>query len=120
MKKIIMIFAVLAISMMFANDLCLSTGDNSDRLSSNQSGVFSPGYINSTMQKTREIINQAESRKSPIEVRSDAVKDDISNKVVEDNTDKPKLELKKKTGGGGDASNVAKSASSEKVPVRPD
>jgi type IV secretory pathway TrbF-like protein len=113
MKKLTIILTILGVSMMFAHGSYSAMNDKSDRLSGSQSSVFSPGYINSTMQKTREIINQAESRKSPIEVRSDAVKDDISNKVAEDNADKPKLDLKKKVGGTGDQSQRSSAASSD-------
>jgi hypothetical protein len=74
--------------------------DRGDRLSSGQSSVFSPGYINATMQKTKEIINQVENNKNPLEMRSRAMENKLSNKVDEDSADKPKLDLKKKTGGG--------------------
>lgn len=99
MKKLTIILTILAISMIFAQGSYSAMDDKSDRLSNEQSNVFSPGYINASMQKTKEIINQTQKNKSPLEMRSDTMEDKLSNKVAEDNADKPELELKKKKGG---------------------
>ncbi|MCX5667932.1 MAG: dockerin type I domain-containing protein [Candidatus Omnitrophica bacterium] len=106
MKRLTIILTILAISIIFAHGAYAAMDDRSDRLSNEQSGVFSPGYINAAKQKTQAIINQVEKNKSPLEKRSDAMDDKLSNKVVEDNADKPKLDLKKKTGGSGEVKAV--------------
>jgi len=106
MKKLTIILTILAISIISAQCSYAAMDDKSDRLSNEQSGVFSPGYINATMQKTQSIIKQTDKNRSPIEAKSDAVKADLSNKVAEDSADKPKLDLKKKTGGSGEGKAV--------------
>ena len=94
---------------------CLAIENRSERLSSDQASVFSPGYINATRQRTNEIINQSSKSKSLMENIVEYVKDKLSNDVSEDAANKVKPELKRKTSGTGEQD--AESSASEKIPV---
>jgi len=71
--------------------------DSSDKLSQNQSSVFSPGYINASKQKTDAIIYQQNKPKTFMENAMEYVNNKLGRKVTEDAVDKPVPELKKKT-----------------------
>jgi hypothetical protein len=87
----------VAISMIAA---CVYAGDdNSDKLSTNQSYTFSPGYINATMQKTHDIIRRLDSIKSNSEIMVENAENKLAGDIVEDAGTKATVELKKKTGG---------------------
>ena len=115
MKKISAIFAILAISILFAQGSYAAMDDKSDQLSNNQSSVFSPGYINASKQKTDSIIYQQSKPKTFMENAMDYVKNKLGKDVAEDAVDKPELELKKKTGGSGENLQVKSESTSTQI-----
>jgi len=72
-------------------------GDNSDRLSSTSSSVFSPGYINAAKQKTEAVIGQLDPKKSFMERLVDNIKAGVADNVDETADSKATVEIKKKT-----------------------
>ena len=74
-----------------------SSGDNSDRLSSGSSSVFSPGYINAAKQKTEVIRDQVYPQKSFMERLVESIKKGLSNNVDETADTKVTADVKKKT-----------------------
>ena len=96
--------------------------DKSDKLSNDQSNVFSPGYINATMQKTQAIIKQAEYGKSSmgnnIENADEVTENKLSSQVNENAADKPAFKLQKKTSDMGQSS--SKQVSSVKSVLAPE
>ncbi len=101
-KTIILMMILVFISLAATDILYSEMNDKTDRLSQNQSNVFSPGYINAAKQKTESIIGQLDPKKSFMEKVVEYVQNKVSNKVMEDSTDKVQPELKKKTGGSGE------------------
>ncbi len=103
--------------MAFITFSCADMDERSDRLSSGQLSVFSPGYVNATMQKTREIMYQSNRHKGPIENVTESIKDKLSDKVMEDSANEVKPELRKKKGGdaGNSAQNVSTASIESKV-----
>jgi len=71
--------------------------DNSDRLSSTSSSVFSPGYINAAKQKTEAITNQMYPQKSFMERLVENIKGGVANNVDEAADTKVVADVKKKT-----------------------
>ena len=101
--KLMILIMMLALASLYTADTLYSgMNDKTDRLSGEQSGVFSPGYVNAAMQKTREIINQSNQYNSPIENTTELAKDKLSDKVMEDSANKVMPELKKKTSATGE------------------
>ena len=95
--KIVILTMILVFASLYAADVLYSAmNDRSDRLSNDQAGVFSPGYINAAKQKTENIINQSSKPKSLMENIAEYVKNKLGDKVNEDAADKPTPELKKK------------------------
>ena len=78
--------------------------DNTDRLSSGQSSVFSPGYLNAAKQQAYETIKQSNQSKSWWDNLVDKVKNKMSNKVEEAANTKVTVEVKKKVSGGAPGS----------------
>jgi len=95
----------LRITIALLISLTISTGyayawnssDHTERLSSGQSNVFSPGYINAAKQQAMEVSRQANQSKSWWDKLVDTIKNKMSSDVVEDANTKVKPELKKKT-----------------------
>ncbi|MDP3792076.1 MAG: hypothetical protein Q8R38_08565 [Candidatus Omnitrophota bacterium] len=109
MKRLAVVFTILAISAVFAQGSYSAMDDKSDLLSNEQTGIFSPGYINATKQKTDAIINQINGKKNNLSNTSAEYMDtNLSDKVKEDAMNKPTLELKKKTSQAVAASGEAK------------
>jgi len=100
MKKIITVFAILAISIIFIQGSYAGMEDKSDKLSQNQSNVFSPGYINASKQKTDAIIYQQNKPKTLMENVTEYVREKLGRKIEEGALDKPVPQLKKKTSQG--------------------
>ena len=102
--KYIMLFLTIAVavSLIMPIPAYSAVSDSSDRLSNDQAGVFSPGYINATRQRTNEIINQSSKPKSFMENAIEYVKSRLGNDVGEDAANKVTPELKKKTSGTGE------------------
>lgn len=107
------LWVIIILSFVMIDNLYSGINDNSDRLSNEQSSVFSPGYINASRQHTYEIINQQNKPKSFIENAVDYVKNVLSNKVEEKAADKPMPELKKKTSAKSETASVESRLSSE-------
>lgn len=114
-KFISMLIILPALSFIAIGTLCAGIASDTDRLSQNQSNVFSPGYINATKQHTDAIINQVNPNKSMLERAVDYVKDKLSNKVNKEAVDKPVPELKKKKGKEEDS--AAKKAEKQEAKV---
>ncbi len=102
-KSTILIISLIFISLAATDILYSEMNDKTDRLSQEQSNVFSPGYINAAKQKTETIIGQLDPKKSFMEKVVEYVQNKVSNKVLEDSTDRTQPELKKKTGGEGES-----------------
>ena len=115
MKKITIVLAILAISIIFAQGSYAGMDDKSDRLSNEQSSVFSPGYINAAKQKADAIIYQSSKQKDFWENPVDYIKDKLSNKVREDAVEKPQPELKKKQGAANSTKSAGKTEEIESV-----
>ncbi len=105
-KSTILIISLIFISLAATDILYSEMNDKTDRLSQNQSNVFSPGYINAAKQKTESIIGQLDPKKSFMDRIVENVQNRLSNKVAEDSTDRTQPELKKKTGGTGEETNA--------------
>ncbi len=97
---------MMLFSLSFTGILYSEMNDKTDRLSQEQSSVFSPGYINASKQKTESIIGQLDPKKSFMDRIVENVQNRLSNKVAEDSTDRTQPELKKKTGGTGEETNA--------------
>jgi len=96
--RIIALLAItISISFVTTMPAYSAMDDKSDRLSNDQAGIFSPGYINAAKQHTYDIINQESTPKSFMENAIDYVKNKLSKKVDEASADKPVPELKKKS-----------------------
>ncbi len=98
---------VICISLVMPATSYSAMNDSSDRLSSEQSGVFSPGYINAAKQKTDAVINQLNTKGSFMDSVSEFVKDKLANKVTEDSQNAVVPELRRKTGSGSETSKGA-------------
>ena len=83
MKKTLFALMILALLMPIGSAYAWGERDNSDRLSNDQAGVFSPGYINAAKQQAYSVINQNNQSKSWWESLVDKVKDKMANKVEE-------------------------------------
>ncbi len=112
-KTIILIISLIFISLAATDILYSEMNDKTDRLSNNQAGIFSPGYINAAKQKTEAIINQSSKQKSLMENITDYVKNKLSGKVSEGALDKPVPELKKKSSAIGENAQEAAASSAE-------
>ena len=124
MKRLILITIIVLLT--YIGYSYAGIDDRSDRLSNNQSGIFSPGYINAAKQRTENIINQSSRPKSLMENIAEYVKNKLGSKVDENAADKPIPELKKKTSRINEDPNVgtlttqateASSASETKVTI---
>ncbi len=111
MKKLILV--TITISLICTGYSYAGVDDKSDRLFSDQAGIFSPGYINAAKQKTEAIINQSSKQKSLMENITDYVKNKLSSKVSEGALDKPAPELKKKSSAIGENAQEAAASSAE-------
>ncbi|MCX5686555.1 MAG: dockerin type I domain-containing protein [Candidatus Omnitrophica bacterium] len=85
MKKIIIISAVMIAISFMGGGLLFANGadDNTDRLTSNQSHTFSPGYINAAKQQTDAILRQESSEKSLFDRAVEYVQSKLGNKIEE-------------------------------------
>ena len=101
---ILLMTMFIAITFIYSDCSYASLDDRSDRLSSEQSSVFSPGYINAAKQHTEEIIRQAYSNTNTLERNIDNMDNKLTNDVKEVATNKAVPELKKKTSSTGDPS----------------
>ncbi|MDP3730481.1 MAG: hypothetical protein Q8R14_03035 [Candidatus Omnitrophota bacterium] len=118
MKRILIFtMIILSISFMAVDYAYSAMDDKSDRLSNDQAGIFSPGYINATKQKTDSIINQLSKPGNSIENTTEYAKDELGDNVKEDALDKPVPELKKKTGGSNENPKAAAQFSENVIEV---
>jgi len=96
MKTYTLILATLLLVPIGA-DYAYGSNDNSDRLSSASSSVFSPGYINAAKHQTEAILGQLDPKKSFIERLVENIKSGVANNVDEAADTKVKVDIKKKT-----------------------
>ena len=118
-KLTILIMILIFASLFAASTLYSGADDKSDRLSSDQSSVFSPGYINAAMQKTQAIVNQVngKSNNNRKEENAEYMDNKLSNDVREDAAQRVNPELKKKTGGGEPNQNRASASSAQSITI---
>lgn len=95
MKTKLLILLLLTMSIPVGCGYTWDSSDNSDRLSSNQSGVFSPGYVNAAKQQAYSVLNQSKP-KNFWENLVEKVKNKTSNKVAEHANVKVVPEIKQK------------------------
>lgn len=100
-KLAFLIITMIAASFVLADPSCAGMSDKTNRLPDKQPVVFSPSYVNTTMENTIEIMNQANKYRNSIENSAKAIRDKLSKDLAEDSSNKVTLELKKKTGGTG-------------------
>jgi len=95
-RLIILILITIAISLIYAGYSYAGMDDKTDRLSNDQAGIFSPGYINAAKQKTEAVINQLNPKKSLMDRIAEYMQNKLSNKVNEAANNEIVPELKKK------------------------
>ena len=81
MKTKLIALIILTLLMPIGSAYAWGGGDSSDRLSNDQAGVFSPGYLNAAKQQAYNIVNQNNKPKGWWESLMDKVKDKTSNKI---------------------------------------
>ena len=119
MKLLIFCMMIVFISLGIVSSAYAGMDDKTDRLSNDQAGIFSPGYINAAKQKTDSIISQLSKMKNPVENEINAAKTELGNKVSEDAAERYAPELKKKSSAAGDTSKVAEKAAEKAVEAEP-
>jgi len=95
-------------------------GDNSDRLSSTSSSVFSPGYINAAKQKTESIRDQMYPQKSFMERLMENIKGGVADNVDKAANTKATPEIKKKTSAKITSTQASEVPVTTPVSLKPD
>jgi hypothetical protein len=106
--RIIRYLLIIALSMTFASFAYASMDDKSDRVSNNQSSIFSPGYINAVKQHAENVANQANRKPTFWENAMEYVKNKLSGKIEQNAAERTAVKLQKKTSSSGDGKTAAK------------
>lgn len=96
LKRMITYAGVVSVIVFLFGDVLYSSSrdESTDRVSYRSAEVFSPGYINSIIQKSRAIVDQENRRKGFLESAAEYIKQKVSNRVTEESSDKVVPELK--------------------------
>ncbi|MCX5686556.1 MAG: right-handed parallel beta-helix repeat-containing protein [Candidatus Omnitrophica bacterium] len=112
MTHLVMIASIMIAISFMGGGLVYANGndDNTDRLTSNQSYTFSPGYINAAKQQTDAILRQESPKKSLFDRAVEYVQSKLAHNIKEDTNTKVTPNLQMRTGSDASANTLAPAA----------